>query len=260
METKKLTSYLTCDKFNKEIYETLEQRYKCFAIKGVYSIEVDENQEIILFPYGVFVAWNVSFENLKFFLDFLRDFEINSFEKPIIEELSYSISNDFKIHLDNISLNDDSRSSKISISYALSQNVKLEQFENEVQDSIDDNSSIPNQLAKDGKINLSKKEISKKIGQVFLVKNKINLHYDLLDTPDYFWEYPEYENTYESIIKYLDIKSRVEVLNKRVEVLQELLDVLGNEQKHKYSSFLEWIIIILIGVEIFITLVEHLFL
>jgi uncharacterized Rmd1/YagE family protein len=116
---------------------------------------------------------------------------------------------------------------------------------------------IPLQLSTTGKIKLTKKEISKKIGELFLVKTKINLHYDLLDTPEFFWEYPQYENQYEKTIKYLDIKSRVEVLNKKVEIIQELLHVLGDEQKHKYSSFLEWIIIILIAFEIIINLKDH---
>ncbi len=106
-------------------------------------------------------------------------------------------------------------------------------------------------------MNLSKKEISKKIGELYLAKSKINLHYDLLDTPEFFWEHSEYEAHYERISKYLDIRSRVEVLNKKLEVIQELLNMLSNEQNHKYSSFLEWIIIILIAFEIIMNIAEH---
>jgi len=36
-----------------------------------------------------------------------------------------------------------------------------------------------------------------------------------------------------------------------------LLDMLVNQQNHRYSSFLEWIIIVLILVEIVISLIEH---
>lgn len=39
-------------------------------------------------------------------------------------------------------------------------------------------------------------------------------------------------------------------------MLEELLDVLGDEQKHNHSSKLEWIIIILIVIEICFTLEE----
>ena len=174
-----------------------------------------------------------------------------------MEEFNYTFEDEFKINLDTIYLSDSSTTSKIAISQALAQNVKLQQFEEEVQTTIENNSHIPLQLSTTGKIKLTKKEISKKIGELFLVKTKINLHYDLLDTPEFFWEYPQYENQYEKTIKYLDIKSRVEVLNKKVEIIQELLHVLGDEQKHKYSSFLEWIIIILIAFEIIINLKDH---
>ena len=257
METKKLISYLTCEKFNQDIFQIIEERYKCNIIKDAIIINIKEEQQIILFKYGVFICWDIEFENIKFFLDFIKDLQINSFKKSIVEEFNYTFEDEFKINLDTIYLNDSSTTSKIAISQALAQNVKLQQFEEEVQTTIENNSHIPLQLSTTGKIKLTKKEISKKIGELFLVKTKINLHYDLLDTPEFFWEYPQYENQYEKTIKYLDIKSRVEVLNKKVEIIQELLHVLGDEQEHKYSSFLEWIIIILIAFEIIINLKDH---
>ena len=257
MQTKKLISYLTCEKFKKDIFEIIEERYKCQTIKDAIIINIKEEQQIILFKYGVFICWDIEFENIKFFLDFIKDLQINSFKKSIVEEFNYTFEDEFKINLDTIYLSDSSTTSKIAISQALAQNVKLQQFEEEVQTTIENNSHIPLQLSISGKIKLTKKEISKKIGELFLVKTKINLHYDLLDTPEFFWEYPQYENQYEKMIKYLDIKSRVEVLNKKVEIIQELLHVLGDEQKHKYSSFLEWIIIILIAFEIIINLKDH---
>ena len=257
METKKLISYLTCEKFNQDIFQIIEERYKCNIIKDAIIINIKEEQQIILFKYGVFICWDIEFENIKFFLDFIKDLQINSFKKSIVEEFNYTFEDEFKINLDTIYLSDSSTTSKIAISQALAQNVKLQQFEEEVQTTIENNSHIPLQLSTTGKIKLTKKEISKKIGELFLVKTKINLHYDLLDTPEFFWEYPQYENQYEKTVKYLDIKSRVEVLNKKVEIIQELLHVLGDEQKHKYSSFLEWIIIILIAFEIIINLKDH---
>lgn len=259
MQTKTLISYLTCEKFQNDIFKKIEERYKCTIIKDAIIINIkNEEQQIILFKYGVFVCWGVEFENIKFFMDFLKNYEINSFEIPFNEELNFKLESEFKINFDTIYLNDLSNISKIAISQALAQNVKLEQFENELLTTIENSSNIPMQLATNGKINLSKKNISKKIGELFLVKSKINLHYDLLDTPEFFWEYPEFENQYIIMIKYLDIKSRVEVLNKKLEIIQELLHVLGDEQKHKYSSFLEWIIIILIAFEIVINLKDHL--
>ena len=42
----------------------------------------------------------------------------------------------------------------------------------------------------------------------------------------------------------------IEVLNKKVHVIHELFDMLAEEQKHKHSTMLEWIIIGLITLEV----------
>jgi len=199
----------------------------------------------------------VGYDNLRLFLDYLQSYQIEPLEEAITEELEYHQGDTFKIQFDTLSLNDENILTKIALSHAIAQNVKLEQFEKQIQQSIEANSNIPLQLAQKGEINLRKHHIAQKIGELFLVKSKIYLHYDLLDTPEFLWEYPEFESYYESLIKYLDIRPRIEVLNKKVEVVQELLDMLVNQQNHRYSSFLEWIIIVLILVEIVISLIEH---
>ena len=72
----------------------------------------------------------------------------------------------------------------------------------------------------------------------------------LLDTPEFIWEYPELEHYYLALSRYLEIAPRATVLKNRLEVIQELLEMMADEQKHSHSSMLEWIIIILIAIEI----------
>jgi uncharacterized Rmd1/YagE family protein len=91
-------------------------------------------------------------------------------------------------------------------------------------------------------------------GELFLAKSRINLHYDLLDSPEFFWEYTELSSYYNTVANYLEIRNRIEVLNKKLEVIHEIFDMLAEEQKHRHSSLLEWIIIWLICVEVFFTI------
>jgi uncharacterized Rmd1/YagE family protein len=256
---KNVISYLSCETFSSDIFNEIANRYKATKYKDIITIELENDGVIVLFMFGVYVTWNVEYESVKFFQDFIKDFEEDSLQKPIIETLLYESSKEFKINFDKLILEDESILTKIAISTSLAQNIKLIDFEQTIQSTIEENSSIPKILADKGKINLSKKDTAKKMGELFLVRSKTNLHYDLLDTPEFFWDYPEYEVYYDKVTKYLDIKSRLEVLNKKVEIIQELFDMLSNEQHHRYSSFLEWIIIILIGVEIVMGLWEHIF-
>jgi uncharacterized Rmd1/YagE family protein len=97
---------------------------------------------------------------------------------------------------------------------------------------------------------LSRRAIAKIRGQLFSTKSDIILHFGLLDTPEFFWEYPEYENTYNLAARYLEIRQRIDLLSKKLETIHEMFEMLADEQKHQHSAFLEWIIIILIAIEI----------
>ena len=106
-------------------------------------------------------------------------------------------------------------------------------------------------MAKDGKIPLQRKGLTKRIGQLFVDRASINLHSDILEAPDYFWEDDEYLEMYTRTAKYLEIGRRVEVLNKRLDMIKELFDMLAGGLNHAHSNKLEWIVIILIFVEVF---------
>ena len=85
---------------------------------------------------------------------------------------------------------------------------------------------------------------------LFSVKSDIVLNYGLLDTPDFFWHNPELQPFYSQLAQYLEIRLRVDLLAKKVETIHELFEMLADEQKHRHSSMLEWLIIALIAVDI----------
>lgn len=61
-------------------------------------------------------------------------------------------------------------------------------------------------------------------------------------------------NDYETVSRYLETDTRVEVLNTRLDMLRDLLDVLTQQQENSHSTHLEWIIIWLIVIEVLIQL------
>jgi uncharacterized Rmd1/YagE family protein len=97
------------------------------------------------------------------------------------------------------------------------------------------------------------------MGELFIERTSINLHMDVLDTPEFFWEYPELEPLYMMTANYLDIRTRVEVLNQRLDVVHGLFEMLGTELNHLHSSRLEWTIISLIVIEVLVSLLRDVF-
>ncbi len=217
-----------------------------------------EHTEYFLFPYGVYVVWGVpehSIENLisKYMVDpldeanKLRDsfeFEYSDSAKLIVEDL---------IHLP-----DEDVKTRLSISHGIAQSLKLSQIEDEVVAKIEKLSHVPKMLSEQGKIKESKKNISKLRGQLYELKAKVNFNFSLLDKPEFFWENPEYDSIYTSTMAYLELGQRIEILNKKMNVVDELLTILADELNHRHSSKLEWIIIWLIAVEIVIFVLHDL--
>jgi len=140
---------------------------------------------------------------------------------------------------------------KLSVSFALAQSVKLGVFESTVEQTIQETRAIPERMAVDGQIRLQRTSIVKRIGQLFVDRASINLHSDILDHPDFFWEDDEWLSLYMKTSKYLEIDRRAEVLNKRLDIIKELFDMLASELHQSHSNKLEWIVIILIAIEIF---------
>lgn len=253
-----MRAYLSATKYNiDDLYSHLCNISKATLIKNVVVIDMENEAEVHIFDYGVVVFWNAMYDQQMFILDEIKRFAVGNYENPIKEDFSFvsdKQNQNFKVTKDRIFFGEDSIMDKLSVSHAVGQSTKLASFEDSISDVIKRNEYIPEQLALTGKINLPRKEIYKETGKIFQERSKIYLNYGLLDTPEFFWEYPELENIYTAMANYLEIKPRIEVLNKKLEALQDIINMLGDEEKHKHSSFLEWVIIILIAAEILLTI------
>ncbi len=238
--------------------DTLSGRYTCSFYRDIVHVSKDPG-DVFLFSFGVLVAWGMPRENIDRLLGEIRPFEQGPFADLISDEFTFSVDGNSRIRNDHIFLATEDIPERLAISHGLAQSVKLEEFELTAEKTIADTAHIPHNIASAGKSRLSRKELSQMRGNLYLVQSDINLRYNLLDTPEFFWEYPEVERFYELAARYLDVKPRIEILNKKLEVIHELFSMLAAEQYHKHSSTLEWIIILLIAIEIFFFLVHDIF-
>lgn len=207
--------------------------------------------EAWIFDYGAVVFWGVDEQQRSDLLDTIEPFIEGAAVKHEIEQFRFQLqSEQSRIHRDTVYLISGDPLHRLAVSHAMAQSIKLNVFENEAQQTILRNRHIPISLAETGHISLSRRKTAKMRGELFSIRSDINLNYGLLDTPDFFWEYPELEGLYEQVARYLEIQPRVAILSRKLETIHELFVMLDNEQKHQHSSKLEWIIIILIAIEI----------
>lgn len=237
-----------------DLHQNLKGQYEIERLHNVLHQKHQENGDIFYFPYGSVVFWNVKENIQKEILESLKEFEEQPLDKIEFDEFEVQFGDKAKVYDDMMTLPNEKRETKLALSHGIAQSVKLGAFEEALANTFEKNRSIPEDLAKHGKISLSRNEIRKKMGQLFIERSSINLHVDILDTPDFFWDHPHLESLYEMIASELEIETRGEMLNQRLDVIKELFEMLGNEVNHQHSSRLEWIIIWLILLEVLLSL------
>jgi uncharacterized Rmd1/YagE family protein len=225
-----------------------------------------DKKEVFVFEFGAVVFWGFSVSEEKHLLEVFRDFSKRGLiaDKEFVsgeDDMAFVVSTEvtrINVANDVIVLPEGTTTKqRLSVSYAIAQSSVVSIFEYRIEKKVEEYKFIPETLAQVGIIDdVSSQRVGMMIGDIFVIRHDLNLHTDILDTPDYFWgEEDVYEEVYERVMKYLEMESRVDVINRRLDMLKELLDVLHQQMENAHSTKLEWIIIWLIVLEVIIQVV-----
>ena len=219
--------------------------------------------EIFYFSFGAVIIWGAEDAEERVLLKELQEFENGSLASHAFDLIYFKHDSKAKKNFideenNEVILKDNDMLVKLSMSHALAQSVKLDILEASVTALLERTDPLQKELARRGKVSLSKTEISKQIGLLFSERYSINLHSDILDTPEFFWRRPRYEPLYLMTAEFQDIQQRQTIMHNRLDQIHELYSILSNELNYLHSTRLEWIIVILIAIEVILGL-QHFF-
>lgn len=231
--------------------------------------------DYFVFSDGVVVFWNIdNYEKAEFFNCIKKHssslylseiskeetetmpFIITSGNKSNLKKDVIYLHNGHALNYSNNDINNNQKKSnfftnvleRYAFSHALATSVKVGIWENQLNQRAEPLSGIAYALT-NGRIIWKRKDTLKKIGEFARLRHSINLA--KLFNQDFYWERPEYERLYNSLCKYLAVSYRLNMMNKRLDYCQQLVNSIDNVLTHNHASTLEWMIIILILIEIF---------
>lgn len=241
------------DSYDEELKDVLHVRAK-------YKIQ-DEPRDIYFFREGTVIMWNCNDLECSNILSYLKLFEIDRYDENVVhdecEMMLYNYSKtetpaflkSNKFYLSKR----DSPSIKLeqyTYSNALSLSVKLGIWEATLDKYIDTTEFVTEDMKRGRKIKISRPEMLRKTGELFALRHLINLSSDLLDTPDFYWDREQLENLYSQTCNYFSIPRRTRVMNEKINHCVELADLITSNLNDNHHVRLEWMIIILIMVEV----------
>ncbi|NXE49206.1 RMND1 protein, partial [Casuarius casuarius] len=231
------------------------------------SAKDDDAGMIFFFREGAVVFWNVEEKTMKNIMQVLEHHEIQPYEVALVhwenEEMNYRKGEgQSKLHKGEILLNseldiDEVVLQKFAFSNALCLSVKLAIWESLLDNFVESIQSIPEILKSRRKVKLSHADVMQKIGELFALRHRINLSSDLLITPDFYWDREKLEELYDKTCQFLNINRRVKVMNEKLQHCMELTDLMRNHLNEKHALRLEWMIVILITIEVGLFSLSH---
>eukprot|EP01056_Protomagalhaensia_sp_Gyna25_P005416 Protomagalhaensia_sp_Gyna_25__5415@NODE_701_length_2813_cov_801_123648_g547_i0_p6_GENE_NODE_701_length_2813_cov_801_123648_g547_i0NODE_701_length_2813_cov_801_123648_g547_i0_p6_ORF_typecomplete_len130_score2_25DUF155/PF02582_14/2_8e15Hum_adeno_E3A/PF05393_11/0_17_NODE_701_length_2813_cov_801_123648_g547_i013881777 len=91
-------------------------------------------------------------------------------------------------------------------------------------------------------------QVLQKLADLYVKMIDINMVQKFQDVPEYFWENPEHQKLWRDIHAYLEVPSRISILNNRFTWTQQLLTSLTHSRNEARTTRITWICIIWIVV------------
>jgi uncharacterized Rmd1/YagE family protein len=224
-------------------------------------LEALQMAELVILPYGVLVMYNMSAaEERSIINDVINSGSLRggpSYKPDDEETEAFHFCYDPsvpapRIFNDFFTFRASNHLLKLSLAHAIAQSTRLSVFEESMQQTLELTSHIPKELASTGELKLRRREALKLTGRLFKLRVDVNLTSNVLDTPELFWSEASLKALYDAIREYLEIDQRVENLNERLAVGNDLLEVIHDHLGSQSMNQITWIIIVLIVVACFV--------
>lgn len=133
----------------------------------------------------------------------------------------------------------------------LAQSVALDHYHSISEDLLTQVKGFTHQLERTGKLKISRNNMHRFLGKALNTQNDIAENIYIFDAPDLAWENEYLDTLHRGLIKHFDLKVRFSEIEYTLRIIDKNLTVFREIIHQRESNLLEFIIILLILVEVF---------
>jgi uncharacterized Rmd1/YagE family protein len=224
------------------------------VLERILGEQTLEYEKILVFSFGSIVFINSNKEHTETFMQYLKKI------KPEIDIDNYTrFMDDYAIHITDGEETDFTDKYVIVpsrelfypelVSIVIAKSVALERIEEQLGKILDNIESKIDNLEK-GKLNIGNKELAKTTSRIVRHEYNTIAYIMILDKPDITWVNSDAAEFYERMSEFFELNDRFEVIKSKTEILKSIVDGLADISSSIRGLRLEWIVIILIIMEV----------
>lgn len=213
--------------------------------------ELGSNKYLYVFQYGMLSFFNLEIEEINKVLNELKPYLRGEQEHEISERFGVEIKEGtLKVNYSHVILPELNTEMIRLVMLNASQSVALNRYAKITEDLLADTNQHTVYLEHKGRLDISGVKLKQYIGKVLNLKNKISENLYIFDSPEITWDNETLNRLNLDLKSTFDLKDRYRLIHDRLEIIKENLELFKAILDHRESSRLEWIIIILILVEV----------
>ena len=255
VSTLKIQAFQVAESFN---IRKLRSEFTAEAYAGnnseLFYYFADSQRYIYVLNYGIIVFCNYDEVAKSEFLRFVKAYAENPLAQDIFEDYSIVLDDHSKKYLvknHNVTFPNDFPVEAVQIVMLnVGQSVALEYYENLTDLMLTSTKKHISELEANGKFSISRKNLLKFIGKVLNVKNSIVDNLYIVDDPASAWEDDSLAYLNTKLKANFDTHSRFKDLDYRLQIVEDNLKLFTEILQHSENLKLEWIVIILILIEV----------
>jgi required for meiotic nuclear division protein 1 len=212
------------------------------------------------FNYGVVVFSGHSEEEIKLAVKTIHSYQKNPDTKWMRDdhEISVIAGSEMKFDFDQLVIDHvDETIIRITM-FNLAQSVALDHYHEVSENLLTEVRGFTNNLETIGKLRITRTNMLKFIGRALNTQNDIAENIYIFDTPDLVWDNEYQDKLQQGLMKHFDLRVRYSEIEYTLRIIDNNLTVFREISHQQESRILEWIIIILILVEVFDMLISKL--
>lgn len=221
-------------------------------------VSLSEKSIAIIYPYGAIVFFNTDTPMTVELITRCQQYTTQLFSTPETEEFSVIIepTQAEGIVENKVSIKRISKERLEIIGDALAKSLILEYHENRIGNLFDKIEPIAKSLKDRGKLGLHANDLLKHIGAGLLMAQEMVGKIEISEKPMLLWEHSELEPLHAQLVEDLEIIERQQSLERKIALISRTAETSFEVLQQHHGHRLEWYIIILISIEIFLQLYE----
>lgn len=175
---------------------------------------------------------------------------------PTTETYQIALGPTNKVEFEHVELKKLSIDSLRLAAVTVGQSAALEYFEIRAERMLHDMAGEMKRFAKSGRVPTYTRKLLRTIGSTASARQHIISNLAILDPPEETWKSKELEKLYKELNQNFDIDTRFKVLDRKLSLVQDNIEILADLTSKSRATILEALIVLLIVLEIVLAMAE----